>query len=346
MEIKAKTLHKVDDPTASQRKQDHIDLALSSQVQAMDDRFFYEPMLSPHPSGLKPISFFGKTMRAPIMVSSMTGGTGQAGPINKNLARACGEFGLGMGLGSCRQLLDSDEYFEDFNLRPIIGDDLPFLANLGIAQLEQLLADGRSERAVELVEKLRADGLFIHVNPLQEWLQPEGDRIAVAPLETIASFIDKHPEVSVVVKEVGQGMGRGSLEALMQLPLEAIEFAAHGGTNFSKLEMLRNKDESTEQFLEVVKIGHSASDMVDMVNSILEETPSTQINCDRFIISGGVRDFLDGYYLTHKLNATAVYGQASAFLKHAAISYESLQQFIRFQLKGLAMAQSFLRIRQ
>jgi isopentenyl-diphosphate delta-isomerase len=336
------------DPTAQSRKRDHIDLAFQSQVESieLDERFYYEPMMQGHPTGIQETSFMGKTMRAPIWVSSMTGGTQKAGSINTNLARACAEFGMGMGLGSCRSLLFSDDHLADFDVRRHIGDEQLLLANLGIAQVEELIEKDETSRIVDLVGKLDADGLFVHVNPLQEWLQPEGDAIRRAPVDTIADLLRLHPEVPLVVKEVGQGMGRESLSALMQLPLAAIEFAAHGGTNFAKLELLRNGDESREHFLDMTRIGHSAADMVDIVNSIIDEQSPGQVICDQFIISGGVKSFLDGYYLTRKLHANAVYGQASALLKYAAESYEELRHFISLQLKGYAMATAYLRIRQ
>ena len=102
------------DPTAISRKKDHIDLAFKSQVEsgALDRRFNYEPALAAHPEpgSIPPLRFLGKTLHTPIWVSSMTGGTGHARTINRNLARACAEFGMGMGLGSCRQLLYPDGY--------------------------------------------------------------------------------------------------------------------------------------------------------------------------------------------------------------------------------------------
>lgn len=335
------------DPTAASRKKDHIDLAFQSQVAnlELDSRFFYEPMLSGHPGDIKPFEFLGKTLQAPIWVSSMTGGTEKARQINQNLARAAAEFGMGMGLGSCRSLLEGDAYLEDFNVRSTIGRDLPLFANLGIAQIEILLRDKATEKAMAVLDKLSADGLFIHVNPLQEWLQPEGDQIEKPPIETIGEFLALHPGTAVVVKEVGQGMGRDSLAALLQLPLAGIEFAAHGGTNFSKLELLRNGAESQAHFHEIARIGHSAADMVGLTNALLESLPEGSVHCKQFIVSGGVRNFLDGYYLTKKLNARAVYGQASTLLKYAANSYEDLRRFIELELKGFAMAQAFLRIR-
>ncbi len=230
-----------DDPTAASRKRDHIDLAFQSQItaQEMDRRFSYEPMLAAHPrpGSLPPLSFLGKSLRAPMWVSSMTGGTEWARIINHNLARVCREFGMGMGLGSCRSLLHDDLSLDDFNVRPVIGDDLPLYANLGIAQVEQLIQKNALHKVDELVDKLSADGLIIHVNPLQEWLQPEGDRFPRAPLHTISDFLEKR-DISVIVKEVGQGMGYESLKALLQLPIQALDFAASGGTNFALLELL------------------------------------------------------------------------------------------------------------
>jgi isopentenyl-diphosphate delta-isomerase len=119
-----------DDIKSDQRKSDHIELAFKSRIASneLDSRFYYEPMLAAHP---KPqddlaLTFLGKKLRFPIWVSSMTGGTALAGKINRNLAKACKEFGLGMGLGSCRMLLESDTYLGDFKMRNLIGDEVPF----------------------------------------------------------------------------------------------------------------------------------------------------------------------------------------------------------------------------
>lgn len=335
----------INDPTAESRKQDHIELAFKSQVKniALDNRFYYEPMLAAHSNEVAPTSFLGKSMRTPIWVSSMTGGTQLAATINRNLAKACGEFGMGMGLGSCRSLLENDDYLADFDVRQYLGDQ-PLYANLGIAQIEKLLADKASDKVAVLLNKLQADGLFIHVNPFQEWLQPEGDIIERPPIETIQEFLETQ-NCKVIVKEVGQGMGKASLKALMQLPIEAIEFAAHGGTNFSKLELLRSNVDEQNHFEGVTKIGHSAEDMVTLVNELLAEQPSQEYKCQQFIISGGVKNFLDGFYLINKLNATAVYGQASTLLKHAKSSYSELHQFLNYEIKGLALAQAYLSIR-
>jgi len=183
--------HIQEDPNAVSRKRDHVDLAFQSQISVPDTRFYYEPMLSPHPQkgSLKLIPFLGKILKVPIWVSSMTGGTEKARTINGNLARACKDFGMGMGLGSCRQLLYSDEHLADFDVRGIMGEEAPLFANLGIAQVEKLIAKKDFSLVRRLLDKLQADGLIIHVNPLQEWMQPEGDRFEKAPLETIQAAL-------------------------------------------------------------------------------------------------------------------------------------------------------------
>lgn len=330
--------------TAS-RKSDHIDLAFASQIDTLDNRFYYEPMLAGHPDQeLAPISFAGKTMKVPMWVSSMTGGTGKARIINHNLGKLCGELGMGMGLGSCRILLEEMEtYFEDFNLRPMIGPDYPFFANMGVAQVEELIKAKELHRLEALVSKLEADGLILHVNPLQELLQPEGDRYYMSPIDIVDELLDQC-SFKVIVKEVGQGFGPESLRELMKRPIAAIDFAAHGGTNFSQLELLRGDDMRKETYGPFTFVGHSASDMVVLANQVIDELGAVA-RCKEFIISGGVKNFLDGYYLTEKLNANAVYGQASPFLKHAIKSYDELLKFAEGQKEGFRIAKSLLKVR-
>mgnify|MGYP003706655671 CR=1 FL=1 len=327
----------------SDRKKDHIDLAFESVVANQDHRFYYEPLFSGHPTGeLEKVNFAGKEMKAPLWVSSMTGGTKEAGTINRNLAKACGQFGLGMGLGSCRIILNDDEYLPDFQLRKEMGD-YPLYANLGVAQLEELFAEGKEHLITELIKRTETDGLIIHVNPLQEWLQPEGDVFRNAPLDTIRQTLGLG--INVIVKEVGQGFGPASLKELMQMHLVAIDFGAHGGTNFSKLEMHRSSDMRHEAYDKVAAWGHSAEEMVGFYNQIDEEILSLNRKAD-IIISGGVRDFMDGYYLTNKINGNAIYGQASAFLKHARGSYAELEEYVELQIKGLALASTYLSLRR
>ncbi len=332
---------------SSERKKDHIDLAFKSRLDEseLDRRFQYEPMLSAHPDQMDlGLSFLGYSLKAPIWVSSMTGGTEKARIINQNLARACAEFGLGMGLGSCRSLLYDTVRVEDFDVRHIIGNDLPFYGNLGIAQIEQLLAKQELSRIYDIVELLRLDGLIVHINPLQEAFQPEGDRFRKAPIETLDHLLDE-VTIPIIIKEVGQGMGPESLRELLKRPLAAVDFGASGGTNFALLEVLRSSKDHTRFLRPMVEVGHSADDMVEMVNILVEQLGSER-KCQQVIVSGGVKDFLDGYYLTGKCSLPSIYGQASGFLKHAMGDYSELRDYVRAQIDGLALANAFLKIKR
>lgn len=333
------------DTELADRKKDHIDLAFKASManSGPDDRFYYEPALTGHPDANTDLSsqFLGKKLKAPLWVSSMTGGTEKAYTINHRLATSCARFGLGMGLGSCRPLLDGTDRLPDFDLRDIIGPDLPLYANLGIAQVETLLKEGTADRITELVAMLRADGLIVHINPLQEWLQPEGDRIHRSPVETIDALL-RQTSFPVIVKEVGQGMGPESIKTLLQLPIAAFELAGHGGTNFSRLELLRSDEQNRDVYEGVSRLGHTALEMISWINDI---APHQETKCRQFILSGGIRDFLDGYYLLGKIQQPAVYGQASGFLKHAAISQEAIDNYIESQIRGLSMARAFLRVK-
>lgn len=336
------------DSRISERKKDHIQLAFEAQVRngELDRRFSYEPMMNSHPrpDAKIPSEIAGKTLDYPIWVSSMTGGTDMARTINQRLAKMCGEFGLGMGLGSCRILLDDDKHFSDFDVRELIGPNRPLFANLGVAQVESLLAENSAWKIESLLEKLRADGLIVHVNPLQEWLQPGGDRFTRPPIRTISDLVN-YAQYPVIVKEVGQGMGASSLKALLKLPLAAVEFAAHGGTNFAKLELLRSDPLLLEAYSGIAAVGHDAKAMVDEVNALTKELGDER-KCERIIVSGGVRNFLDGYYLMKRLTLPSVYGQASSFLQYAQDDYDKLKRFASLQIEGLKLAYAFLTVKE
>jgi isopentenyl-diphosphate Delta-isomerase len=328
----------------SERKKAHIDLAFKSQTgkEDIDRRFYYEPIMKAHPEGInKVFHLAGKSLKVPLWVSSMTGGTQLAASINRNLAKVCKEYGMGMGLGSCRIILNDDTHLNDFDVRSDIGDDLPLFANIGIAQLEQLIESGKTGKLDDLIAKLRADGIIIHVNPIQEWFQPEGDRLKKPPIQSIEAFLNK-ARYPVIVKEVGQGMGYRSLKALLELPLEAVEFAAFGGTNFARLELLRSKAMVNEFYEPLSKVGHDAVEMLEMVNQIVLEGKHKSKSV---IISGGIKNYLDGYYLIQKSTLPAIYGQASGFLRYARESYEDLAKYVDLQVKGLELAFAFLSIK-
>lgn len=332
----------------SQRKNDHISLAgLSApKVPNGDQRFYYEPLSGAHPSSETSFSFMGKTMVQPLWISSMTGGTEKSGSLNRMLAEACSEFGLGMGLGSCRPLLEGQRYFSDYNLRPILGTSVPFFANIGIVQLEKLVQEKAIQKIDDLIiGPLKTDGLIIHLNPAQEFLQPEGDhqhRPAYETLEQVLEFIDGR--YKVIVKEVGQGMGPKSLEQLAGMDIDGIEFGAFGGTNFATIELMRNPNGPFAHLWPIPTLGHTAEEMLGWMNRIAQQEtqPSKPLE---LIISGGINNFLDGYYFTRLSSFRAVYGMANILLQQALKSKQDLFNFIRAEKMGFQFASEFLEIR-
>jgi len=332
------------DQTLHSRKLDHIKLAFQSQLAEVDHRFYYEPLFEASPDSgiIPPMQLAGKIMRYPLWISSMTGGAELAGEINRNLAVACKEYGLGMGLGSCRPVLVDPKNAADFAVRKYIGNQ-PLYANLGIAQLEELYALGHESKIGDLVDQLEADGLIVHVNPLQEWFQPEGDRYKNAPIDTIKRVLDKF-HFPIMVKEVGQGFGPRSLRALLDLPLEAVDFGAFGGTNFSLLENLRRTDVRSESWKCATHIGHSAE---EMSNWICEWNTEKQVfKAKSIIVSGGIKSFLDGYYFLKKIPQKTMYAHASLFLKYALLGEQELLEFTESQIQGLEMAQTYLTLKK
>lgn len=328
----------------SNRKEDHIDMALRSRVMSseLDPRFFYEPLFGCDPEVVDlSVQFAGYQLDYPVWISSMTGGTDRARLVNERLARLCSTYALGMGLGSCRILLERPDRLPDFQWRSILGPNRPFYANLGIAQVEDLLEHNRIDELNGMMQELGTDGLIVHINPIQEWMQPEGDSIHKSPVEILTNLLSviNYP---LIVKEVGQGMGPKSLQALVRMPLRAIEFGAAGGTNFAKLEHLRS-DPSVSYKSPMIRIGHSAAQMNGYLRQILIQ--EQDVRCANFIISGGIQNYLDGYYLIKSCPGQAIYGQASAWLTYALESYEALERYFVQQMQGLAMAYGFLTIR-
>ena len=327
------------------RKKDHINLAFQSQIHGIktDKRFYYEPLLGNFEDFKVPEKMIaGKTLKYPIWISSMTGGTEMAAKINKNLAQISKEFGFGMGLGSCRVILNDKRYFKDFDIRSHLGSEQALFTNLGIAQIESIIEKKETASINQLIADLQADGLIIHVNPLQEWIQPEGDYIKRSPIDTITEYLE-YSDFPVIVKEVGQGFGPESLKQLLKLPLEAIEFGAIGGTNFSKVEIWRREQNDQELFEPLSFLGHNPYEMLNWINHFVDE--KEQINTKNLIISGGIKSFLDGYYLVESSRMPATYGQASGFLKYAMSDINTLRHYAKIQTKGLQLAYNLLRLR-
>lgn len=180
------------------------------------------------------VELFGKTLRAPLLISCMTGGAPEARRINRRLARVAQTHGFAMGTGSARALLEDPSQLDTFDVRAD-APDVPLLANLGAVQLNKGYGPADCRRLIEL---LRADALVLHLNPLQEALQPEGDTCFRGLLEKIAA-VCAALDAPVVVKEVGWGIAASDVAALFEAGVAAVDLAGAGGTSWSEVERYR-----------------------------------------------------------------------------------------------------------
>jgi isopentenyl-diphosphate delta-isomerase len=179
-------------------------------------------------------TIFKRRLRAPLLISCMTGGTAQAREINRVLARVAQEHGLAMGLGSARALLENPELLDTFDVRSFAPDVLLF-ANLGAVQLNKGYDVDDCRR---LIEMLHADALVLHLNAVQEAVQPEGDTCFRGLLAKISHVCSKL-ERPVIVKEVGWGIAPQEVRALFEAGVAGVDLAGAGGTSWSEVERYR-----------------------------------------------------------------------------------------------------------
>lgn len=179
-------------------------------------------------------TLFGRTLSAPVLISCMTGGTPEARRINRVLAQVAQEQRLAMGLGSARALIESPELIDTFDVRDVAPDVLLF-ANLGAVQLNKGYG---VEHCRRLIDMLQADALVLHLNALQEALQPEGDTNFRGLLKKIGE-VCKNLDAPVIVKEVGWGIAPDAVRALFDAGVAAVDLAGAGGTSWSEVERYR-----------------------------------------------------------------------------------------------------------
>lgn len=226
-----------DQPNIVQRKYDHIRINLEedvlSGVSTGLDRFHFVnqalPELNLEEVNTK-VKIFSKILSAPILISSLTGGSEKSAQINRILARAAQQTGVAMGLGSLRAAIDYPEQAKSYEIRKYAPDILLF-ANLGAVQLNYGYTMEDCKRAVELVG---ADGLILHLNALQEALQPEGETRFSGLLAKIEQ-ICRSLSVPVIAKEVGWGISGEAARQLANAGVAAIDVAGAGGTSWSQV---------------------------------------------------------------------------------------------------------------
>lgn len=261
------------------------------------------------------LSLFGKKLAAPILVSSMTGGTEDAGDINMRLAKAAQECGLAMGVGSQRAAIERPGMAATFQVRQVAPNILLF-ANLGAVQLNNGYGLEECQRAVEMIE---ADALYLHLNPLQEAVQAGGNTNWKGLAKKI-EVISKKLEVPVIVKEVGWGISEQTAKILADCGVSAIDVAGAGGTSWSQVEMHRAPDEFLRN-LAATFVGWGIPTAESILN-VKRAAPGMTI-----FASGGIKDGLDIAKCV-ALGAT-LGGMAGPFLKAAAVSTENVVEMMK-----------------
>jgi isopentenyl-diphosphate Delta-isomerase len=312
------------------RKADHIRLCLEDRVQCQTvttglERYRFRhcclPDLDPQDIDLT-TPFLGKTLQAPLLISSMTGGTAQAQLINQRLATVAQAFGLAMGVGSQRVALEKPEVIPTFAVRSQAPDIL-LLANVGAVQLNYGYG---VEECRRLVDMLEADALILHINPLQEWIQPQGDTNFRGLWQKIGHLCAQLP-VPVIAKEVGNGISGAMAQRLLEVGVRAIDVAGAGGTSWARVEGARGQTELQRQLGATFgDWGIPTADCVQQVRAIAPQVP--------LIASGGLRNGLDAAKVL-ALGAN-VAGLAQPFLVAALDSEERLQAQVELWIAELA----------
>ena len=298
-----------------QRKADHIKINLEKDVRSAlttgleNYHFIHEALPEIDLEKVDTsLSLFGKQLSAPILISSMTGGTADAESINLRLAEAAQEMKIAMGVGSQRAAIENTELEKTFQVRRVAPDILLF-ANLGAVQLNYGYGITQCRLAVDMIG---ADALIFHFNPLQEAVQDAGDT-NFAGLARKLEEICKKLEVPVIAKEVGWGISERSAKLLADCGVQAIDVAGAGGTSWSQVEMHRAPDEFTRE-LAATFVGWGIPTAESILN-VKKAAPDMTV-----FASGGIKDGLD-IAKCIALGAT-LGGMAGQFLKAAAVSTE------------------------
>lgn len=309
------------DQNLSQRKSDHIRINLERDVASRITsgleawRFGHEalPELNLADVDLS-VEFLGRSLRAPLLISSMTGGTEEARRINLNLAAAAEKAGIAIGLGSMRAAIARPDSAPTFQIREAAPSAM-ILANVGAVQFNYGFGLDECRRLVDLAG---ADALILHLNPLQEALQPEGDTNWSGLLRAIEG-ICRQLSVPVVAKEVGWGISERAAADLARAGVAAIDVAGAGGTSWSQVEMYRAQTETQRRI--AAAFGDWGLPTAESVQQARRGAPGLPI-----IASGGITNGVEGAKCI-ALGAS-LFGLARPFLRAATESAGAVSEEI------------------
>jgi isopentenyl-diphosphate delta-isomerase len=304
-----------------QRKADHIRINLDQDVDSSlttgleHYRFIHQALPELDLAAVDTtVELFGRKLEAPLVISSMTGGTERAHEINRHLARAAQAHGIAMGLGSQRAAIQHPELADTFRVRDVAPDILLF-ANIGAVQLNYGYDMEHCRQAVEMIG---ADALILHLNALQEALQPEGDGNFSGLLKKIEG-VCRALGVPVIAKEVGWGISEQAARQLADAGVSAIDVAGGGGTSWSEVEKYRATTASQRRIAARFRDwGIPTAESIQMARQGAPHLP--------IIASGGLRHGVDMAKCI-ALGATLA-GIARPLLKAAALSAQAADEAV------------------
>lgn len=317
----------------SRRKDDHLDIVLDRRGSGHGSGAGFDAIQFEHCAlpelNLVDIdlrsSLLGIPLRAPLLISSMTGGADRAVAINRHLAEAAQSLGIAMGVGSQRVGLQSGNNQGLTRELRLLAPDIPLLSNIGAAQL--LEKDGL-DLARRAVESLQADALIVHLNPLQEAVQAEGDKDWRAILKAIEGAV-KSAGVPVIVKEVGAGLSAQVALALVQAGVRVIDVAGAGGTSWAAVEAERAILPADRKVaMAFADWGIPTATSLARVRKVLPDVT--------LIASGGIRNGVDAAKAI-RLGADLV-GQAAGVLRDATLSTEAVIEHFDVVIRQLRIA--------
>jgi isopentenyl-diphosphate delta-isomerase len=313
------------------RKTRHLDICLNDDVASTLDAGFRGIRLR-HEAlpeiALEDVvlgtTFLGHTLRAPLVISSMTGGTERAAAINRNLAQAAQALGVALGLGSIRAAIENPALFSTYDVRDVAPGVVLF-ANIGAVQLNYGVGIEEVRRAVKAIG---ANGLYLHFNPLQESLQPGGDtnfRGLLPKIEALVRALD----VPVVAKSVGSGIAPSTAARLLDAGVAAIDVAGAGGTSWARVEGKRSGDPLRAKLAE--EFADWGFPTARATRALRVAFPTATL-----VASGGVRSGVDAAKAL-ALGADLV-GLALPLLEPATRSPEEVVRALTEILEGLRIA--------
>ncbi len=311
------------------RKADHLRICLEEDVQFRANtngleryRFTHSclPELNDREIDLK-TTFLGKELSAPLLISSMTGGTETAKRINYRLAEAAQTYGLAMGVGSQRVAVEKPDLAHTLAVRSVAPNIL-LLANLGAVQLNYQY---NVDHCLRVIDFLEADALILHLNALQEFIQPNGDTNFKGLLDKIEKLCHKI-DIPIIAKEVGNGISGKMAQQLVRAGVRAIDVAGAGGTSWAKVESKRAESAMRR------RLGETFADWGIPTAECIVEIKSLEPNLP-LIASGGLKNGLD-VAKAIALGANLA-GLARPFLAAAAESAAALDELVQLLIAEL-----------